>query len=55
MSVSVSVGAVSGAGLTSLYLRQVFSCPLKFRRQTGIRFRAFEQTSDRLPRSSKRS
>jgi len=44
-----------GSGLTYLYLCQVFSYPLKFCRKTGIRFRTFAQTIDRLTPSSNRS
>ncbi len=44
-----------GSGLTYLYLCQIFSYPLKFCRKTGIRFRTFAQTIDRLTPSSNRS
>jgi|GEM_PF-1268707 len=43
-----------GSGLTYMDLCQVFSYPLKFCRQTGIRFRTFAQTIDRLTPSSNR-
>ncbi len=46
---------VAGSGLTYVCLCQVFSYPLKFCRQTGIRFRTFAQTIDRLTPSSDRS
>ncbi len=41
-------GIVLGAGLTYLYLGQVFSYSLKFFRQTRIPFRTLAQTIDRL-------
>ena len=44
----LKIEAVSGSGLTSLYLSQVSSYPLKFGRQIGIRCRTFAQTIDRL-------
>jgi len=55
MSVSGSVGVMSGSGLTYMYLCQVFSYPLKFYRKTGIRFRTFAQAIDRLTPSTNRS
>jgi hypothetical protein len=44
-----------GVRLDIFVVCQAFSYPLKFRRQTGISFRTFARTIDRLTPSSSRS
>ncbi len=45
--------SVAGSGLTYLHLSRVFSCPLKFCRQTEISFFTLPQTIDRLTEAAK--